>query len=458
MRAANLWSVHCRRVLKIGMFCHVWGHAITDNLKFVWFLKSNDFKIQFKDCPTVYIPFGNRFLNENESLRNFKRLLEILEVDVEEIRPITQATRFDKIILPEESFSASKGFTNEYRETINFLRDFALKNRTPISSKKIYYFYGRNQVGEERLAEYFKSKGYEIFRPEKLTLDEQLNLLINAESFASTLGSCSHNSIFLRDKTEMISILRSHDAFKKYQQIINQVHPLNFNYVDSTFSIFNTRHNSFCFIISKQLKRFFGDKWDGYDEEDFKAFLKYVKVFTGKGFSANPKELDGYGLVLTDFIEQLKKREDLIVACDMPPNWEGFRPLLTYQTHVHVNGWKDGWKDENQISNDIKQKRDIQAIKINFPSHKIYYSVYFNEEEGWSKEVLAPEMAGTTGKKKSIMGIRIRLDEAGSKEFDILYRVHKFDGTWTDWAKNGEALLSNGVKLNAIQIKLEPKN
>lgn len=33
----------------------------------------------------------------------------------------------------------------------------------------------------------------------------------------------------------------------------------------------------------------------------------------------------------------------------------------------------------------------------------------------------------------------------------------KFDDTWTDWAKNGEALYSGGIKLNAIQIKLEPK-
>ena len=67
-------------------------------------------------------------------------------------------------------------------------------------------------------------------------------------------------------------------------------------------------------------------------------------------------------------------------------------------------------------------------------------------------------MAGTTGKSKSITGIKIRLDETGAKNFDILYRVHKFDGKWTSWAKNGEELLSAGVKLNSIQIKLQPKN
>ncbi|MBR4152973.1 MAG: class I SAM-dependent methyltransferase [Selenomonadaceae bacterium] len=130
--------------------------------------------------------------------------------------------------------------------------------------------------------------------------------------------------------------------------------------------------------------------------------------------------------------------------------------ILTYQTHVAKSGWSK-WISENRISNDITKQLDIQAIKINFPSHKVYYSVYYNEQEGWSEEVLAPAQAGTTGKSKPIMGIRIRLDEAGTKEFDILYRVHKFDGTWTDWVKNAEAIYSHGVKLNAIQIKLEPK-
>ena len=141
--------------------------------------------------------------------------------------------------------------------------------------------------------------------------------------------------------------------------------------------------------------------------------------------------------------------------------WETFKPPipegLGYQTHVDKDGWNNGWKSENQISNPLDQKRDIQAIKINFPNHKIYYSVYFNDKEGWSAEVQSPQMAGTVGVRKPIYGMRIRFDEAGSKEYDILYRMHKFDNTWTHWAKNGEALYSHGVKLNAIQIKLESK-
>lgn len=438
-------------VVYFGFYYPIWGHVITDDIRRIWFLESEIFKSEFKDCPVVYIPW---FQSYETADKNFKRLLEIFGIDSDKFRPINQPTQFKKIILPDESFRG--GFTKEYRELIDRARNFALKNRTPTSSKKIYYFYGRTQFGEERLAEYLKSKGYATILPEKLTLEEQLNLLINTESFASTLGSCSHNSVFLRDGTETIFIPRAANRLTFYQQILDQVNSLCANYADSTFSIFTMRNNTYCFIISEQLKNFFGDKWTGYEEEDFKTFLQYCKACTERGLPVNIEQIEGYGTVFSDFTAQLKQRDDLIKACNMPPCWEEFRPVLTYQTHVHQNGWS-AWKDENQISNPLDQRLDLQAIKINFPKHKVYYSVYYDDAEGWSAEVAAPESAGIIGRRKSIFGVRIRLDEAGTKNFDILYRVHTFGGKWTPWAKNGETLYSYGVKLNAIQIKLENK-
>ena len=445
-------------VIYLTMFYNIWGHVLTDNIRRLWFLNTDVFKREFKNCPIVYIPW-----HEGEytidTMPDAARLLEILGVDLDRLQPITQPTRFDKIILPDGSFSS--GFTNEYRETIDIVRQFALKNRTPTSSKKIYFFYGRNQVGEERLAEYFKSKGYEIINhKQRSDFDEELNLLINCESFAAPLGSCAHNSIFLRDGTETIFILRAANSFAGYQTKINQVNNLNANYADSTMSIFNSNHDSFCFIISEQLKRFFGDKFDGYEEEDFKTFLKYVRSPVRKGRTIVPRQLEGYGAIFSDFMEQLKRRKDLIDACDMPPGWETFRPLLNYQTYVHKRAWRDRWKSENLLSNPPDQKLEILAIRLKFPStfHKIYYSVYFVDAEGWSEEVLAPEISGTVGERKPIFGMKVRLNEAGAKEFDILYRMHKFNGSWTPWAKNGEELFSGGVKLNAVQIKLQPKS
>lgn len=137
------------------MFYPVWGHVLTDDIRRMWFLKSDIFKKEFKNCPLVYVSWRGRPL---ENYPNFKRLLEIMEVDANKFQAIEQPTQFDKIIFPDDSFTATFKFTKEYVETIDYLRNFAVKNQTPVSSKKIYYFYGRSQIGEERLADYFKSK------------------------------------------------------------------------------------------------------------------------------------------------------------------------------------------------------------------------------------------------------------------------------------------------------------
>lgn len=451
-------------VIYLGMFYSTWGHVITDNIRRLWFLRSEDFKNQFNNLPMAYTLCTKRISFTLENYKNFRRLLEILEVDIGRLQLIEQPTRFEKIILPDESFFDDtdniRKFTNEYRETIDRVRDFALKNRTPTSTEKIYYFHGRSQIGEERLAEYFKSKGYEIISPEKLTLDEQLNLLINCESFASTIGSSSHNSLFLRDGTQCIFIPRNVHPFNGYQRTCNQVNSAKVNYINSSLPIFGKWYSNHCFIVSEQLKNFFGDKSEDYCYEDFKIFLQYVKDSINKGLLVNLGQVKLCGENLEKFIKQLRQHDDLIKTYDIPFDFEKLQLFLpqgiNYKTHVAKIGWSC-WSNEEQISNPLDQKHDIQAIKINFLGHKVYYSVYYNEAEGWSEEVQAPKMSGTTGKRKSIFGIKIRLDEAGTKEFDIIYRVHKFDDTWTDWAKNGETLYSYGVKLNAIQIKLEPK-
>ena len=242
-------------------------------------------------------------------------MLEILEVDVGRLQPIYHPVQFENIILPDGSFSGGDGFTEEYRETIDRLRDFAKKNQTPTASKKVYYFYGTSQTGEERLAEYFKSKGYMIVSPEKLTTDEQLNILINADSFASTLGSCAHNSLFLREGTETIFILRAAYKFSGgYQQMVDQINNLNPIYLDSSLSIFYKMNGPYCFIISEQLKKFFGDTFDGYEEDDFKTFLTYVRNSIGNGFKLNEKAVQYYAPMYFPFLNQLSGRKDLLQA------------------------------------------------------------------------------------------------------------------------------------------------
>ena len=240
-----------------------------------------------------------------------------MELDIQKWLPITVPTRFPLIILPDESFFNDKMtlLSDEYLDTISVIKNFAKKNFREIEQKKFYFLYGRNQFGEERLAEYFKNKGYEIIKPENFSFPEQLNILANCESLASTVGSCSHNSIFMKDESELILLPRySESVLNGYQKALNQFSNLNINYVDSNLSFFTKSHyGPFCYILSKQLKKFFGDdSADEYSEADFATFLQYVRYSMSNGLKEN-NELKKYYLnILPEFYSQLIRRKDLM--------------------------------------------------------------------------------------------------------------------------------------------------
>ena len=311
-------------VIYLGMFFNLWGHCLTDNLRRLWFLKSDLYRKYFKDCPLVYIPFQNFDFETNS--KNFKRLLEILEIDCNNFQTPKEVTQYKNIILPDESFITYTGglgprfFTNEYVEMIDRIRDFAIKHKISIPKpfKKIYFFHGSKQIGEERIAEYFSSKGYEILSPEKLSFDEQLNVLINCENFASTVGSCSHNVMFLRDNTEVILIPRAHYTMG-YQIAMDQIHNLNINYIDSSLSLFSDIHypwtGPFYYLLSANLLKFFGDDKEvpfKYGNQDFINFIKYLKQNHDRGLGFNPQAKEYYGEIAMNFLSQLKQQETLL--------------------------------------------------------------------------------------------------------------------------------------------------
>lgn len=247
--------------------------------------------------------------------KNFTKIIEILEIPSDKLIPITKPTKFRCIILPDESFTLTY-FTNEFEETIERLRNFALKNFKPLSQKKFYLFHGRNQIGEERVANYFYSKGYAIIRPEQIPFEEQLNIYANCQNFASSLGSIAHNTIFTRNGIEAIFIPRVPASLVTipHQLIINSMRNLNANYIDSTLSSYMISNTGpYCYIISKQLKKFFGDKFDnGYSEDDLIALVMYLRYVAEHKIPLHDKANEYYFNIMSEFMAQLGKRKDLL--------------------------------------------------------------------------------------------------------------------------------------------------
>ena len=302
-------------VIYLGMFHDIWGHCLTDNIRRLWFLKSSFYTDVFSRCKPVFVPMETFEFGDSS-----RKLLEILGFDCDDFLPVTSITRYNTIILPDESFFTTDGdsryFTSEYREMMDRIRDYAKEHRKKTPYKKVYFSYKNythfKQFGEERLERYFQSKGYEVLYPEKMTLEEQLNVLINCDSFASTIGSCSHNILFLRDHAKVILIPRA-NYLTGYQLTLDQVHDLNITYIDSTLSLFAAScpwEGPFYYFVSGRLMDYFKDtrkKDRRYWRESFKDFKMYAIHGLNYGRGANAKAYEYYSETAAACLDQFSR-------------------------------------------------------------------------------------------------------------------------------------------------------
>ena len=386
----------------------------------------------------------------------FDEFFRLMGIDTGRIIYVDKPTQCRSITVPEQSQYNPRIFTKEF-----LIPYQAIKSRIkPGEHKKLYltrtkFAQGVQCYNEQYFEDFFVAHGFEAISMENLKLSEQISLIMGADEIAATMGTLTHWALFCRPETKFIMLTRTHEPLD-YQSFINEASGVDYCIVDASKNFMYAHRNGAgaCFLgANKYWKEFvadyFGEQIDEYDDALYieNSLDKYINFWIEKYSPADN---------LNIWVYSLKSMCERIITLEKEKVRN--RPLLAYQTHVGNRGWQS-WKKEEQFSNALDQLFDIQAIRIDFskPFHEIYYSVYFNAQEGWSEEVSTAKMAGTTGESKSITGIKIRLDEAGAGDFDIFYRVHKFDGEWTPWAKNGEELLSGGVQLNSVQIKLESK-
>ena len=390
----------------------------------------------------------------------FDDFFRLMGIAKERIIYVDKPIQCRSVIVPEQSMYLDSGesFTKEWRVPFEAIKT----NVTPSKYKKLYLsrkdyegvkrsFASVTCYNEKYFEDFFVSRGFKSISTEKMSIEEQLSLVLGADEIATTSGTLAHFALFCRPETKFI-ILSRRDVYYGWQPLVNEITKIDAYVIDCSknFLPADTNVGFVLFAATKCWKDFVMDYFNEQIEEDddYLHFDEELRIY------------------LVDWFKRYVANEDLCInsirtLCNRIIKLEKEvykkRPILTYQTHVDKDGWSD-WKIENHLSNSTEKDFDIQAVKIDFsnPLCKLYYSVYYNEQEGWSEEVTNNQMAGTTGKSKPIYGIKIRLDEIGEKKYDIIYRVHKFDGTWSDWAQNGAGIISD-QRLNSLQIKLNSK-
>lgn len=413
----------------------------------------------------------------------FDDFFRLMGIDKERIIYVKKPVQCRSVTIPEQAHYVPEHLRDGLGSfTKEFLLPYqAIKSNVKASKVKRLYLTqtefekskgmkGSHCFNEKYFEDFFAARGFEVIAPEKLPIDEQISLVMGADEIAATMGTLTHWAMFCKPTANFIILTRTH-APLPFQTFINEAFKANYFIIDASKNFLYAEQTlGVCLLgANKYWKKFVADYFGEQIEEDDDALYfadaldKYLNFWCRRYPPEDKLEL---------WLYSLKNLCNRIVTLEQERIKN--RPLLRYQTYTGQS--KSGvWKSENQPSAELDSQLGIQAIRIDFtePFRDVYYSVYCDD---WSEEVSTAQIAGKPG--KFITGIKIRLDEAGAEEFDILYRVHQFDdnffaeeveefpliyqpcktaGAWSSWAKNGAEIFSSGRKINAVQIKLEAK-
>ncbi len=256
-----------------------WGHAITDDLKYLWWLLTDEFKRIYKEKKIVFVCIKSKYLKD---LSSFFSLLSAFGIKSSSLMLIEEPTRFKEVYVPESSFLATEDgkrfWSYEFDSTINQIKDyFTLGTETfdkvYLSRTKIA---GRRDFGEKYVEKAFKDANYHIVYPEEISLEQQIHILKNAKTVVTTEGSISHNAVFMQKHATLV-ILRKSDYINYYQVAINEMNDLNVVYIDAHLSVLNNKRTPivgpFFIYVNSRVADFLGMK----KSFPLFEFLRYIR-------------------------------------------------------------------------------------------------------------------------------------------------------------------------------------
>lgn len=127
---------------------------------------------------------------------------------------------------------------------------------------------------------------------------------------------------------------------------------------------------------------------------------------------------------------------------------------LSYRSHLSEEGWL-GFVGNNKLSGTTGMNISMEAIDVYIDGSKKNIQVDAHVSgKGWLSN-----SGGTTGEKRQLEAVRIKLKNELAKEYNIEYRTHIATKGWQPWVRDGAISGTTGNKLavQAIQIRLVKK-
>lgn len=128
---------------------------------------------------------------------------------------------------------------------------------------------------------------------------------------------------------------------------------------------------------------------------------------------------------------------------------------VSYRTHVQSKGWLD-FVEDGEMAGTTGEKKRLEGIEIKVSGNDkvgIRYTTHV-QTYGWQPWSMDGEMSGTEGEAKRLEAIRIELTGEDKDLYDVCYRVHAETFGWMGWVKNGEPAGTAGYakRLEGIEI------
>jgi len=233
-------------------------------------------------------------------------LLEHLGAKRENIMTVNEYTSFKSVTVVKQSLYAERVprlGSVPYRISLEFIDTFRaiaqkFNDTNGSSPKKIYFsrgmLPGKTILCEDKIEQVFKKNGYEILYPERLSLNEQIKLVANADFYACVQSSLEHHSLFMKDGATAIVMSRKEIPterqvlIKKLQKTIKHINlSTNVRPMGDKFTpnIIGATKDLICFFEKYNFL---------YDIDELKPTYQDFKIYIDKCFSDNRERILKY--------------------------------------------------------------------------------------------------------------------------------------------------------------------
>ena len=187
------------RYLFAGYLFSHYGHCLLESLSRLWCIK------KFPDIPLLWLGVHNQ-----KSFNDVNRqLFEILGVG-NEMQLLSEQTRVEELIIPEVGYVIHTNFASEQALAMQVLPQRKLQ-----SGKKVWL--SRSLVGrggiinENELEKMLCAKGWTIYHAQQHTIQNQLEMLADAERISGFDGSAFHTLMMMPCYQGRIDVFRRRD-------------------------------------------------------------------------------------------------------------------------------------------------------------------------------------------------------------------------------------------------------